>query len=408
MSTIQAPDPTHEAPSRWVRHDLTRARVRAVQALARARGLSGLLFADPSNLLYFTGIGGLGTLRPTWLVVPADGEPALVLARIEEDVAAASTWVDDIRVFVEWPDPSRADHWTGPLADVIHDRGIDRGTIGVEAATLTLAARDRLQAEIPHAVLVAGDDLPNELRLRKDAFELELMRVAGRVQVAQLEAVLAIARPGVAEYELALAAREGGARRAAIELGERFDLASPLIDHVQMIGAGSRGALAHGRASTARVAPGDAVQICYCGPVFLGYNLGFDRPFAFGAVSPDTQRIIDTAMRAHDAALAAIRPGVAASEVHAAACSVMEDAGLLTYRTHRTGRGVGAGESEPPELKESDSTPLEVGMTFTVEPGIYVPGVAGIRFGDTVAVTDDGYENLSLAPYHWQLDAAVR
>ena len=75
----------------------------------------------------------------------------------------------------------------------------------------------------------------------------------------------------------------------------------------------------------------------------------------------------------------------------------------LNNRAHRTGRAVGLGEAEQPELRESDATILQEGMTFTVEPGIYVPGVGGARFGDTVVVTPTGYENLSPAPYEWQL-----
>jgi Xaa-Pro aminopeptidase len=176
-----------------------------------------------------------------------------------------------------------------------------------------------------------------------------------------------------------------------------------MLDKPQTLGTGSRGAMVHARASTCGVRRGDVVQICFCGPAFFGYILGFDRPLVLGEPSPDARRIIDVARQAHDAASGTIRPGVRANSVHGAAVEVLDEAGLLGYRAHRTGRGVGLGGQERPEIRETDDTVLEPGMTFTVEMGIYVPGVAGARFGDTVAVTESGYEILTPAPYDWRV-----
>jgi Xaa-Pro aminopeptidase len=170
------------------------------------------------------------------------------------------------------------------------------------------------------------------------------------------------------------------------------------------MGAGpARSAMAHPRASTYRIDCDDIVQLCFCGPNYFSYQLGFDRPIFCDErrLTDDQRRLLDLGLLANQAALEAIRPGVPASEVHAMARHVVERAGLAEERAHRTGRGVGASEAEPPELRESDPTLLEPGMTFTVEPGLYVPGVAGVRFGDTVAVTDSGYEMLTPAPYGW-------
>jgi Xaa-Pro aminopeptidase len=112
-------------------------------------------------------------------------------------------------------------------------------------------------------------------------------------------------------------------------------------------------------------------------------------------------RLLDVGMEAHDAALAVIKPGLPAAEVDAAAVRVLEKNNMVQFRTHRTGRSVGASRQEKPELRDSDRTPLKPGMTFTVEPGIYVPGLGAARFGDTVAVTETGYEMLTPAPYYW-------
>ena len=388
----------------WVRHDLEIARLATVRARAAELGIGCMVLGDAPNLRYLAGIGPLDMFRPTWLILGAGGSTALVVARSEMSLVEPTTWIEQIREYVEWPGDEVTDDWVTPIASLVQESGDDRSVIGVEFDHLTVSDLARLRAALPDATFVAADGILAEMRMRKDAFELQIMRQGGRIHMAQLEGAKAILAAGVPEFEISLAARAAGARAAADVLAPADDyLMSPMLDKPQTLGTGARGAMVHARASTCRVSPGDVVQICFCGPAFFGYILGFDRPLVAGRPGEGQLRILSAARAAHDAALEVVRPGARANAVHAAAVHVLERAGLLAYRAHRTGRGVGLGGQERPEIRETDETILEPGMTFTVELGIYVPGVAGARFGDTVAVTSDGFENLTPASYDWQV-----
>jgi Xaa-Pro aminopeptidase len=361
------------------------------------------VLGEPANLRYLAGIGPLDTFRPTWLIIPTHAPSTLVVARSEMSVVVPATWIEDIREYVEWPGDNVTDDWASLVADTVRENGNETSAIGVESGYLTVAALDRLRASLPGATFANADPILGDLRMRKEELELQIMRQGGLIHAAQLEGVRSVLTVGTPEYEISLAGRAAGARAAAEILGPRDDyMMSPMLDKPQTLGTGPRGAMVHARASTCPVRRGDVVQICFCGPAFFGYILGFDRPLVVGEPGDEERRILEAARAAHDEALQRVRPGVAANAVHAAATQVLADAGLLDFRAHRTGRGVGLGGQERPEIRESDSTILEPGMTFTVEMGIYVPDVAGARFGDTVAVTPNGYEMLTPAPYDWQ------
>lgn len=158
-----------------------------------------------------------------------------------------------------------------------------------------------------------------------------------------------------------------------------------------------RATRAHRLASTRVIQAGEILQVCLCGMPLFGHSVGFDRPLvADGADLPEDVRwIVRVAEEAQAAALGAIAPGKKAGEVHAAAFGVVQSHGLVGALRHRTGRGLGSSEVEFPELKLGDETVLQPGMILAVEPGIYAEGVAAARFGDTVLVTDYGYEVLT-------------
>ncbi len=367
--------------------------------------LDAMLLRDPANILYLAGVAGLGQGRPIWLLVPQAGDCALVVPRIEAPVARRASWVSDQREWVEWPDGRFPGSWAEPLAELVRERRCWAGRLGIELDCVTARTMEQLREILPGSQFVDGARALDDVRRRKEPIELELLRIAGRVAVAELEGARAALAVGVPEFELGLAARAAGTRAAAEYLGSDFHLVSPVIAGVQSIVAAGplRSAMPHARASTYRIGASDIVQLCLCGPTYFTYNVGFDRPLFIeeSRLGTDQVRLLDVALAAHDAALRAIRPGVPASFVHAAATHQMEVDGVLEYRAHRTGRGVGAAGAEAPELRESDDTELEPGVTFTVEPGIYIPGVGGARFGDTVAVTATGYELLTAAGYGW-------
>ncbi len=364
-------------------------------------GLDAMILSSPGDIYYFGGFWGyMGAFRKVYMMVPADGPPTMVTSRLEEAYTRASTWVSDLRPYTEYPEPGVTEWELEAVARIVVEKVGRDGHVGYEEDDLSAGGFAALQGLLPKTRFTPAKSLIYQLRIIKDSQELAIMKKVGQVGMAQAEAIGRKVEPGVPEYELANAGRAAGSRRAA-ELMEEGELRfSPLIPGVQVVNSGGeKAAWVHGRAGTRRLEVSDVVDTCYCETAtFMGYWLGFDRPFASGRPSQRMVDIMKIALETQQAALDAIRPGVRACDVDKAACDVLERHGLLQYRRHRTGRGVGVDGAEKPELRASDETILQQGMTFSVEPGIYIPGELRVRFGDSVAVTEEGYLNFTPFP----------
>jgi Xaa-Pro aminopeptidase len=161
--------------------------------------------------------------------------------------------------------------------------------------------------------------------------------------------------------------------------------------------SGHETCMVHRRSTVKRIRKGDPIYFCFCGIAnFKQFKLGFDRQFFLGSATDEQARTHATAVKAQQAALSTIRPGVSCDEVHAAAEEVYRSAGFgLAYRT---GRAIGYSLLEEPQLKRGDKTVLQAGMTFAVDGGITVPGKFGARIGDSIVVTNEGFEYLTQYP----------
>ncbi|MFQ5874625.1 MAG: M24 family metallopeptidase [Dehalococcoidia bacterium] len=375
-------------------------RTRRLQGLLQANGLDAFVLSSTGDIYYFGEFWGyMGAFRKVYMLVPSEGPPTMLTSRLEEAYTRASTWVSDVRLYTEFPEKGISESDTEAVARIIEEKvGADK-RIGYEEDDLTAGGLASLQTHLPKAHFKPAKSLVHQLRVIKDEGEIEIMKKAGQVAMAQAEAIRQTVAPGVSEYELTLAGRAAGSRRAAELLGPDELRFSPLISGVQVVVSGSeRADWIHGRATTRRLEPSDVVDTCYCETAsFMGYWLGFDRPFAAGQPSQRMIEVMKIGLEMQAAALSAIRPGIRACDVDKAACDVLEKHGMLQYRRHRTGRGVGVDAAEKPDIRASDQTVLQPGMTFSVEPGIYIPGEMRVRFGDSVVVTEDGH--LNFTPY---------
>ena len=368
------------------------ARLRALQARLDEDGIHAALIADPDSVWYFAGYAnylGIEFGRPTLLFVPAGGDPTVITPLMESDMAGRMTWIGDIR---PWED-GRNDEWRAPLAELLN--GV--GTLGIEERILPAAIAQAVRTS--DTARVDLEPLVGALRMIKSPAEIDIMRQAGAVAVAMAEAGKQVIAADVPEYEVALAVIAGGTRKAASFLGEDGDdrSVSPTIHNLQILQSGHDTCLVHRRSSTRRIRHGEPVYMCFCGIAsFRRYNVGFDREYFVGAVTDAQAQAYATTLAAQAAALAAIRPGVTAESVHQAAEAVYRDAGLDAG--YRTGRAVGCSYLEQPELKGGDQTILAPGMTFAVDGGVTLPGDFGARVGDSIVVTEDGYEMLTPYP----------
>jgi Xaa-Pro aminopeptidase len=228
-----------------------------------------------------------------------------------------------------------------------------------------------------------------DLRVRKDAFELEQMRRAADLGCEVYYEALQFILPGVTEVSVAahleFAARSRGAEKMS------FDT---------IIASGTRSSLPHGVATRAKLPKRGFVTLDF-GVILNGYCSDMTRTVHIGKALPAQQAAYEAVLAAQEAGVAAVRPGVTCGEVDEAARSVLRSAKLDKWFTHSTGHGVGLEIHEPPRLAANVETRLEDGMVVTIEPGVYLPGKFGIRIEDMVAVTAAGHEVLTTAPKGW-------
>jgi Xaa-Pro dipeptidase len=382
-------------------HNLQKKRVLEFQTHIADEGIDLAVIQDPDNIYFLSGFWGYLGMdfgRPTILVIPRTGTPTLITPSLEAEMAANMSWVEDIR---EWTDGAGGE-WRQLLDESINS------SIGIRIGAEALKAHPLVFSYLLHKFTVSGvrdiSGILADMRMIKCPEEINIMRRAGQVAVAMCEAAVRTIAEGVPEYEISLAAIAAGTRKAAEFLGSRKSdrLFSPVIHDLQILQSGPDLAMVHRRPTLRRIKKGDPIYMCFCPfTLFKQIKLGFDREYFVGTVSEEHARIYEIALKAQAAALEMIRPGVRAEEVHFASLEVYRSEGFGTC--YRTGRGVGYSFLERPEFKDGDKTILQAGMTFAVDGGITIEGQFGARVGDSIAVTEDGFEYLTPFSKHLQV-----
>lgn len=372
-----------------------KSRTARLEARMAELGISTVVFTDESSIAYLAGFWGyLGVEfgRPTMLVLRVGEEPAVITPLMESEMVAAMTWVSDIRV---WEDMGQRS-WMRALREVLGEAPAE---IWIEKSHIPAIVRNYLDEAWPGAALKDISPVLGDQRMIKSPLEIEVMKQAGQIAGAMMQAAHGSLAAGRQEYESALAVIDAGTRKAAGFLTakgwERF--VSPMIHNLQILQSGADTSMVHRRASVREYTRGDPVYFCFCNMAqFKQYKLGFDRMFHIGEVSDRAADVQQAAIDAQQAAIAAIRPGVLAEDVAAAANEVYAARGYETG--YRTGRSIGVAYLEAPELKAGDKTVLQPGMTFAVDGGISIDGVTAGRIGDSVVVTETGCDYITEYP----------
>jgi Xaa-Pro aminopeptidase len=353
------------------------ARLTRAAAAAEEAGLTGLLVAPGPDLLYLTGYTPQEvTERITLLVVAAGRDPVLVLPAFERPDAEGAD-VD----FLEWSD---GEDPYAKCADVIGSGGW-----AVSDACWALHVFP-LQEALPGSSFASMTAALPMLRAIKDADELSRLAAAGAAADATFADILAVPFAGRREVDVA------------------SDLARLLLHHghssadFTIVGAGPNGANPHHGAGERVIEEGDAVVMDF-GGTFDGYGSDTTRTVHVGEPSEEHARVYEVVRAAQQAGFAAVRPGAACQDVDRAARALIATAGYGELFTHRTGHGIGVTVHEPPYIVEGETRPLQPGMCFSVEPGIYVPGSFGVRIEDIVTVTEDGGRRLNDSTHELQI-----
>lgn len=377
-------------------YEMLRNRASELQSRIVMTELDAILLTDEDSIAYIAGYWGyLGVEfgRPTMVLVPAQGSCIVITPLMEMEMCAEMTWIKDVR---PWED-GKAGEWRSILLKCVASLGLKR--IGVETLKVQPVVGQYLYQGLEEVIFSDCTRLIGEMRLIKSPAEIDIMRQAGQVAIGMVEGGKQALAEGVPEYEIALAVIAGGTRKAAGFLTDKgFDqFVSPTIHNLQVLQSGHHTSKVHRRSNVRKLQAGDPVYMCFCGMInFKQYKLGFDREFFIGSVTDEQARVYEVALAAQLVALATIRPGAIAEDVHLAANEVYRQAGFAPG--YRTGRAVGCSFLEMPEFKAGDLTVLKPGMTFAVDGGVTIPNKFGGRVGDSIVVTESGFEYLTPYP----------
>jgi Xaa-Pro aminopeptidase len=336
----------------------------ALAARAEELAVDAVLVTNLPNVRYLTGFTG----THGELVLGPEGSTFLTDGRYLEQ---ARHQLD--------PEVERvlaADGIDGRLAATIDGLGVAR--LGFEAHDVSVARHARLVAALEGVELVPLDAAVGRQRIAKDPDELEAIRRAQQVTDQAFEDILDVIEGGISERQLATVLEQALRRDG----GE--DVAFPSI-----VAFGEHAAEPHHRPGHRILEEGDVIKLDF-GAVRDGYHSDMTRTVAFGSPAAELRKMHDVVREAQQAGIDAVRAGVTAGEVDAAARGVIDRAGYGEAFSHGLGHGVGLETHEAPWLRSTATEPLPAGAVVTIEPGVYVPGLGGVRVEDMVEVTDDG------------------
>jgi Xaa-Pro dipeptidase len=356
-----------------------RGRIEKARRLMSERGVDALMLTGGTSLVYFSGMHWGLSERLFAMVLPVKGDafyvcPAFEEERAREQIATGPLGGSaDVRTWEEHEDPYQR------VAQGLRDRGIAAGSLGIEE-TIRFVFSDGVAKAAPTVKVTSGTPISAGCRITKDAHELALMRLASQVTLKAYEAAWKALKDGMTQDDfaslVALAHRqlgfEGG---AGVQVGQYS-------------------ALPHG-SITPQVVREGSILLIDGGCAVEGYVSDISRTFVLGKATDKMKQVFDIEYAAQTAALKAARPGVPCEAVDAAARKVITDAGYgpdYKYFTHRVGHGMGMDGHEWPYLVKGNTLPLAPGMTFSDEPGIYIPGEFGVRLEDDMIITEQGAE----------------
>ncbi len=352
-----------------------RKRIQEMQARL-AEGMVGFAAIMPgANFRYFTGKRMGTSERVTMLIVPPQGEPALIAPLLEAAGLQEACKIDTVFSYRDGQPPERA------FREAVACMGLE-GPVGCEYTAMRMLERSMWERALREAEYCDITDLVAELRSIKDSREISAMEEAVAIVEDVFRQVVPMVAPGVTERELAAAVQGGLAERG-----------SGLV-YPGAVASGERSALPHAGPSNRRLQAGDLVWFDVCAERD-GYHSDLTRTFYVGEPSERLRDVYWVVHEAQKKARETIGPGMTCEEVDRICRRHIRDAGYGEYFTHRTGHGLGLEIHEPPYIVEGDDTVLRAGMTFTVEPGIYLPGEGGVRIEDDIVITDDGCRSLT-------------
>lgn len=334
-------------------------------------GIDAIIISKPTNRRYLSGFTGTSG----YLLLTAEENCLITDFRYLEQ---ASIQAEHFSIF------KQETHWYDTLKQLVNKYNLKK--IGIEKDTITLALYEEYLTHLPGVDFIAlADPCARERRI-KNAEELKYLQKAVDIADQAFEHIFDILRVGLTErevaFELEFYMRSIGSEKEAFET---------------IVASGIRSALPHGVASTKVIQAGEFVTFDF-GAVYQGYHSDMTRTVVMGTPNSKQKEIYELVLKAQEAVLTNLQPGMKCSQADALARDIIIEAGYGENFGHGLGHGVGLDIHEGPRLSPLDETILEPGMTVTVEPGVYIQGWSGVRIEDLVVITSRGCEILTKSP----------
>ncbi|MCK6258047.1 Xaa-Pro peptidase family protein [Fictibacillus sp. KIGAM418] len=353
-------------------------KIEALSTWLKEQNIQGAFVTSTANVYYLSGFRCFPHERLLGVFVFQDKEPILVCPGMEELQARNAGWKHEIIGFSDTDNP-----WE-MLSERITDRGITSvDSIAVEKEHLSYHRGMQLLNLFPNASLVSVEHELNAMRLIKSEDEISILREAARLADFGVETGIAAIGKGVTELELVATVEYALKKKGAAEMS----FSTTIL-------AGEKSAMPHGNPGMKEIQPGDFV-LFDLGVVVDGYCSDITRTVAYQSVSEKQKEIYEIVKKAQQASLDLSKPGTRVGDLDLAARKVIEDAGYGQHFPHRIGHGLGLDVHEHPSMNEKNNDKLTKGMVYTIEPGIYLPEVGGVRIEDDVYITENGHECLT-------------
>lgn len=356
-----------------------------IQDWLQTNEMEAAILTSTENVFYCSGFFSDPHERLLALAIFANSEPFLVCPQMEVPDAKQAGWQGEIIGYTDIENP-----WE-KVKHAVTQRGISFKKIAIEKEHMNVERYENIQHYFDSPTLVSAEEKLQRMRMIKSEDEMVKIREACRLADKAIEVGVSEIREGKTEMEIL----------AAIEF-EMKKMGVSQMSFSTMVLTGKNGASPHGIPGMTKVKRGDLV-LFDLGVVYEGYCSDITRTVAFGDINDKQAEIYETVLKAQEAAVAASKPGVACSEIDLTARNIIRNQGYGDYFPHRLGHGLGISVHEYPSLTETNTLKLQPGMVYTIEPGIYVPDVAGVRIEDDLYITETGSEILTKYPKSLQI-----
>ncbi|KRG11524.1 M24 family metallopeptidase [Lederbergia galactosidilytica] len=360
-------------------------RLKKLSAWLSKENIEAAFITSPDNIFYLTGFRSEPHERLLGLVVFQEEEPFIICPAMEKADARAAGWEHEIIGYQDTDQP-----WDF-IEQAVKARISNIRQWAVEKNHMNVSRYEELQSRFSSISLQDVEPVLNELRMLKTAQELEYIQKACELADFAVEVGVSEIAEGKTELDI-IAAIEYEVKKKGVS-GMSFDT---------MVLTGINAASPHGTPGMTKIKKGDFV-LFDLGVIYEGYCSDITRTVAFGEVSVDQEKIYQTVLQAQEAAVNAVKPGILAKQLDKIARDQITNAGYGEYFPHRLGHGLGISVHEYPSITATNPLRMTEGMVFTIEPGIYVPSIAGVRIEDDLLVTKEGVETLTKYPKSLQI-----